>query len=366
MIDIDLIAGARPNFMKIAPIIHAIQNWNQLNDVKIKFRLIHTGQHYDKNMSGVFFEELNIPEPDINLNAGSGTQAEQTAQIMLGYESLLMSEKAKLCLVVGDVTSTLACSIVAKKQHLKLAHVESGLRSNDRTMPEEINRLVTDSISDLFFTTTNQASDILLKEGVSSESIFLVGNTMIDTLIANLPKLRKPNDLEHIQLPTNNYILVTLHRPSNVDIPEKLVSILDVIAANTENLPLVFPIHPRTQKVLDSVGYNNNRFIYTKPLPYQEFMFLVKHCKAVITDSGGVTEETTFLGKPCLTLRNSTERPETVLIGTNILVGDDPQALIKPLFELMNNRWKKGAIPEMWDGNAAKRIVEVIARYISK
>lgn len=365
MIDIDLIAGARPNFMKIAPIIHAIHNWNQHNGINIKYRLIHTGQHYDKNMSDVFFEELNIPTPDVNLNAGSGTQAEQTAQIMLGYESLLLSEKSKICLVVGDVTSTLACSIVAKKQQVMLVHVEAGLRSYDRTMPEEINRVVTDSITDLFFTTTQEATDILLNEGVNKDAIFLVGNTMIDTLIANLPKLREPKDLANAELASNKFILVTLHRPSNVDAPDKLINILNVIAANTQNLPLVFPIHPRTKKVLDAVGYHNNRFIYTQPLPYQEFMYLVKNCKAVITDSGGVTEETTVLGKPCLTLRTTTERPETVTIGTNVLVGDNPHALIAPLFDLMNNMWKQGDIPNMWDGNASNRIVNILVKFIA-
>lgn len=360
MIDIDLIAGARPNFMKIAPIIHAIQAWNINSTKKIHYRLIHTGQHYDKNMSDVFFEELNIPKPTINLNVGSGTQAEQTAQIMLGYEALLLSQKSKICLVVGDVTSTLACSIVAKKLNIKLAHVEAGLRSRDRTMPEEINRLVTDSITDIFFTTTEQASEILISEGVSSKAIHHVGNTMIDTLLVNIDKLRMPECLIKEKAVNGNYILVTLHRPSNVDDSKKLIKILDVISQNTKDINLIFPTHPRTQKVLLVSGYNNPKFIYTSPLPYQEFMYLVQNCKAVITDSGGVTEETTVLGKPCLTLRTTTERPETITIGTNMLVGDNPDALISPLNDLLNNKWKKGSIPKLWDGKAAYRIIQTL------
>lgn len=362
MIDIDLIAGARPNFMKIAPIIHAIHNWNKNNERQISFRLVHTGQHYDKNMSDVFFEELNIPKPDANLNAGSGSQAEQTSQIMLSYEALLNKEKPKICLVVGDVTSTLACSIVAKKMNIKLAHVEAGLRSNDRTMPEEINRLVTDSITDIFLTTTADASNKLMNEGIKSSSIHFVGNTMIDTLLANIQKLRKPSSLPPNLALDNDYILITLHRPSNVDDGDKLVNILDVVTHHTKDIPIIFPIHPRTEKVLANKEYKNSKFVYTKPLPYQEFMYLVKHCKAIITDSGGVTEEATVLGRPCLTLRNSTERPETVSIGTNMLIGDNPEALIPHLKELLNGKWKEGKIPELWDGNAANRIIEVIAK----
>jgi len=365
MIDVDLIVGARPNFIKIAPIIHAIDKYNSGASRMLNYRFIHTGQHYDKNLSDVFFKELQIPEPAINLQAGSGTQAQQTAQIMLGYESLLITKPAKWCLVVGDVTSTLACAIVAKKQQMQLAHIEAGLRSGDRNMPEEINRLVTDSITDLFFTTTPKASQILISEGVAKEKIHFTGNTMIDTLLANIYNLKAPYLISQDNIKENKFILVTLHRPSNVDNVNKLIQILEVIAANTQNLPIIFPIHPRTKKVLEQSGYNNMRFKYTEPLPYLEFMYLVKNCMMVITDSGGITEETTVLGKPCLTLRNTTERPETVTIGTNELVGDNPVGLVQPIHHILNGNWKKGTIPELWDGKAAERIIAVLVKKLS-
>jgi UDP-N-acetylglucosamine 2-epimerase (non-hydrolysing) len=356
MIEIDLIAGARPNFMKIAPIVHEIEIYNKKNFNQIKYRIIHTGQHYDRNMSEVFFEELNIPKPHVNLKAGSGTQAEQTSQIMLGYEKLLIQNPSKICIVVGDVTSTLACSIVAKKYGLLLLHVEAGLRSYDRKMPEEINRLVTDSITDYFFTTSSSATNILINEGVNKNKIFEVGNTMIDTLIANEDRYRKPEFVENKDF-SNGFILITLHRPSNVDHPKNLIKILETIASNTGDIPIIFPIHPRTNKILNTINFKSEKYIYSHPLPYLEFMYLVKNCKAIITDSGGITEEATVLGVPCLTLRSSTERPETVNIGTNVLVGDNPDNLVAYLNTLLNGNWKKGQIPELWDGKTGARIV---------
>jgi len=356
---IDLIAGARPNFIKISPIIDAISE-AQSKGVNIQFRLIHTGQHYDKNMSDSFFEQLNIPNPDVNLGAGGGSQSEQTSAIMLGYEKLLQSNKPDLCLVVGDVTSTMACSIVAQKLQVPVAHVEAGIRSGDWSMPEEINRLVTDSITNYFFTTTKEASSNLLNNGVSQEKIFWVGNTMIDTLLKHKNRFTKPKIWYDLNLQEYKYIVMTLHRPGNVDEETKLKSLISEIIKNSRNLPLIFPIHPRTAKILQNIGIFHERLHIIDPLSYLEFNFLVKNAKAVITDSGGITEETTVLGIPCITLRDNTERPETVSIGTNELIGTDPNA-IKPAMEILfSGNWKKGRIPELWDGNTAKRIVSIL------
>jgi len=358
---IDLIAGARPNFMKIAPIIHALIANNNLI-----FRLIHTGQHYDKNMSRVFFEELEIPDPDINLLAGGGTQAEQTAAIMIGYEKVLLEKKSDLCLVVGDVTSTMACAIVAQKMCIPVAHVEAGIRSGDWTMPEEINRMVTDSITNYFFTTSDIANENLKKTGVSSENIFFVGNTMIDTLLKNRPKFIQPAIWNQLNLKEKNFIVITLHRPANVDEETNLKVLIEEIVANTNELPLIFPVHPRTLKILNHTGVSHPRLHLIEPLGYLEFNFLVEHSKAVITDSGGITEETTVMGIPCITLRDNTERPETITIGTNELIGTDPKA-IKPAMELLfSGKWKKGGIPELWDGHAAVRIVSCISKLFIK
>ena len=358
---IDLIAGARPNFMKIAPIIDAIYKVQKVGE-KISFRLIHTGQHYDKNMSDSFFEQLGIPQPDSNLGAGGGTQAEQTALIMLGYEKLLLSERSDLCLVVGDVTSTMACSIVAQKLHIPVAHVEAGIRSNDWTMPEEINRLVTDSITNYFFTTTQEASQNLIISGVNENKIHWVGNTMIDTLLKHRPKFMKPTIWNELNLTKDGYLVMTLHRPSNVDEEDKLKLLMDEIIKHSNNLPLVFPVHPRTAKILQSMGIKHNRLHTIEPLSYLEFNFLVENSKAVITDSGGITEETTVMGIPCMTLRDNTERPETVTMGTNELIGTDPRA-IKPAMEMLfSGNWKKGTIPEKWDGKTAERIVSILTK----
>ncbi len=359
---ITLIAGARPNFMKIAPIIHAIIDAKQNNGVQIDYRLIHTGQHYDKKMSGDFFTELEIPEPHANLESGGGSQAEQTANIMVRFEKELLENPTDLVLVVGDVTSTMACAIVAQKLHTKVAHVEAGIRSNDWTMPEEINRLVTDSITNYFFTTSNVANQNLLQNGVKKENIFFVGNTMIDTLLKQRPRFRKPAIWDELKLQDKNYIMMTLHRPSNVDEESKLKELLDEIINNTQDLPLIFPVHPRTAKILQNLGVNNQRLHFTEPMSYLEFNYLVERAKAVVTDSGGITEETTVLGVPCMTLRDNTERPETVTEGTNELIGTNPKAIQPSMEKLFSGNWKKGEIPELWDGNTAKRIIDIITQ----
>ncbi|NQU86583.1 MAG: UDP-N-acetylglucosamine 2-epimerase (non-hydrolyzing) [Mariniphaga sp.] len=360
---IDLIAGARPNFMKIAPIIDAIRI-AQSNGKDISFRLIHTGQHYDRNMSGNFFEELEIPKPDVNLGAGGGTQAEQTAAIMIGYEKLLQQGKSDLCLVVGDVTSTMACAITAQKLHVKVAHVEGGIRSGDWTMPEEINRMVTDSITNYFFTTTNTADKNLLKSGISPDCIFRVGNTMIDTLLKQRSRFQMPWIWNELKLEKSKYIVMTLHRPANVDEESKLKELLEEIISSSHGLPIIFPVHPRTAKKIESLLKANSQqpiasnLHMIEPLGYLEFNFLVENSKAVITDSGGITEETTVMGIPCITLRDNTERPETITIGTNELIGTDPKAIKPTMEKLFSGKWKKGSIPELWDGKTAERIVE--------
>jgi len=356
---ISLVAGARPNFMKIAPIIKAIFI-AQKEGYDIHFRLIHTGQHYDKNMSEDFFVQLGIPQPDANLGAGGGSQAEQTGAIMIGFEKELLQFRPDLVLVVGDVTSTLACTIAAKKLNIDVAHVEAGIRSGDMTMPEEINRIVTDSICDHFFTTSEFANFNLKNSGIASSRIHFVGNTMIDTLYENMDRIRRPEIWEKQQLVGKKYFLVTLHRPANVDDPQNLCNLLDVILTQANGYPVIFPIHPRTQKNLEKKYLSLPGLIICDPMGYLEFIYLVKHAKAVITDSGGITEETTVLNVPCLTLRNSTERPETVDTGTNELVGTDPYSLIPYMRSVINNNWKKSAIPTLWDGNTSKRIIKKI------
>jgi UDP-N-acetylglucosamine 2-epimerase (non-hydrolysing) len=359
---IDLIAGARPNFMKIAPIIDSIHK-AQLQGKDISYRLVHTGQHYDKNMSGNFFEQLGIPEPNVNLGAGGGTQAEQTAAIMVGYEKLLMEELTDLCLVVGDVTSTMACAISAQKLHVKVAHVEGGIRSGDWTMPEEINRMVTDSISNYFFTTTEIANNSLERIGISNDRIFWVGNTMIDTLIKHRPHFKKPAVWDEIGLKEGNYIVMTLHRPANVDEENKFKELLEEIINSSNGIPIIFPVHPRTAKIINAVLGDNaiaTNLHMIEPLGYLEFNYLVERSKAVITDSGGITEETTVMGIPCMTLRDNTERPETITMGTNELLGTDPKAIKPAMEQLFKGNWKKGSIPELWDGKTADRIVEIL------
>jgi UDP-N-acetylglucosamine 2-epimerase (non-hydrolysing) len=323
---------------------------------------VHTGQHYDEKMSDTFFKQLNIPHPDANLGCGGGTQAEQTAAILIAFEQELTANPADLVLVVGDVTSTMACAIVAKKLNTDVAHVEAGIRSFDLTMPEEINRMVTDSITDLFFTTSTFANENLKKSGVSEDCIFFVGNVMIDTLMANKPKFTKPVFFDELNLKEKGYIVMTLHRPANVDQGEKLKKLIDEIVNNVEGIPVIFPIHPRTAKIFTDLGIKANNLFIVDPLGYHEFNYLVQNCKAVITDSGGITEETTVMGIPCLTLRDNTERPETIEIGTNMLIGTNP-ANIKPnLDKLISGEWKKGDIPPFWDGHAAERIVDQLIK----
>ena len=362
---IDIIAGARPNFIKIAPIVEAIEMQRKAG-VPVAYRLVHTGQHYDKNMSGDFFEQLGIPEPHHNLEAGSGTQAEQTGKIMIGYEKLLMQQPCDLCIVVGDVTSTMACSITAKKlNNIKVAHVEGGIRSGDWTMPEEINRLVTDAITDYFFTTSETANNNLRNAGIPAERIFFVGNTMIDTLYKQMPRFVKPAIWDEYGLREKEYIMMTLHRPANVDNKDNLKELITEIVNSAQCLPLIFPVHPRTAKMLETLGISYPNLKVIGPLGYLEFNYLVKNAKAVITDSGGITEEATVMGVPCMTLRDNTERPETCTVGTNELLGTNPKNIAPAFRTLFAGQWKKGSIPELWDGKTAARIVSYIAEIFS-
>ena len=441
---ITLIAGARPNFMKVAPIIKAIKAHNeglpvtgdglqvtgdglqvtgdglQVTGEGISYRLVHTGQHYDKNMSDTFFEELGIPAPDVNLGCGGGSQAEQTAAIMVAFEKELMEHPTDVVLVVGDVTSTMACSIVAKKLNTKVCHVEAGIRSWDLTMPEEINRMVTDSLADYMFTTSDVANRNLIRQGAElvtgyglqvtgdglsvtgyglqvtgdglsvtgdgvrvtgervQQRVWFVGNVMIDTLLANRARFRKPEVWDELGLKPQEFIVMTMHRPANVDEENHLRQMMEQIIDNVHGLPVIFPIHPRTAKMLRELlndrpqansmsateSLNDERFPnlhIVEPMGYLEFNYLVERAKAVVTDSGGITEETTVMGVPCITLRDNTERPETCTVGTNELIGTNPAAIKPALDKLFAGEWKKGAIPELWDGHAAERIISVLA-----
>lgn len=353
---VDLVAGARPNFMKIAPIIDAIRAAVS-GGAKLRFRLVHTGQHYDRAMSGRFFEELGLPDPDVNLGVGSGTAAGQTAAIMTRYEEVLLRERCDLCLVVGDVTSTLACSLTAQKLGVRVGHVEGGLRSGDWSMPEEINRLATDAISNYFFTTSEGAGENLRRSGVDDARIFFVGNTMIDTLLKHRPRFHAPRDVGGPALAPKAYLVLTLHRPANVDDPARLRAMVEAVVRGAEGRPVIFPVHPRTARALAATGISAPHLRVTAPLGYLEFNHLVEHALAVITDSGGVTEEATVLGVPCLTMRDTTERPETIELGTNELVGTDPSALPTHLARVYAGQWKRGSIPPRWDGRAGERIV---------
>lgn len=356
---IDIIAGARPNFMKVAPIIKSLKKTNKIN-----FRLIHTGQHYNPALSDSFFEQLEIPKPDHNLEVGSGTQAKQCGDIMVRYESLLLKKRSHACLVVGDVNSTMACAISAQKLGIPVAHVEAGIRSGDWSMPEEINRLVTDSITNWFFTTSEIANQNLLQAGVDSKNIFFVGNTMIDTLLHNINNLRPPKFWHELHLEEKSYFVVTLHRPTNVDKLSNLEKVLNKIARESKGLPIIFPVHPRTSKTLKEINLLSKNIHIVDPQPYFEFNYLVKNAKAVITDSGGITEETTILKVPCMTLRDNTERPETVTIGTNELIGSNPSSIKLAMDKIHEGKWKEGQVPEKWDGKAAERIVKYLETLI--
>ncbi len=356
---ITLIAGARPNFMKVAPIIKAIKRAEE-SGRDIHYRLVHTGQHYDRNMSDTFFEELSIPAPDVNLGCGGGSQAEQTAAIMVAFERYLLEHPTDLVLVVGDVTSTMACSIVAKKLNTKVAHVEAGIRSWDLTMPEEINRMVTDCLADFYFTTSEVANRNLRNSGVAEDRIYFVGNVMIDTLLQNKERFVKTMLYDDLGLREKQYVVLTLHRPANVDEAEKLKALMNEIVGNVKGEPIVFPIHPRTAKMFHDLGIQASNLHIVEPMGYLEFNYLVQHARAVVTDSGGITEETTVMGVPCITLRDNTERPETCTIGTNELIGTNPENIAPALNILYGGNWKKGAIPPLWDGHAAERIVQIL------
>ena len=360
------VVGARPNFMKIAPITSCMRESYNITPV-----LVHTGQHYDENLSKIFFDDLDLPKPDINLNVGSGSQAVQTAGIMINFEKLCESEKPDMVLVVGDVNSTLACSLVAAKLCIPVAHVEAGLRSRDRSMPEEINRIVTDAISDYLFTTSKDADANLLAEGIPRESIFFVGNVMVDTLLKHRDQAVKLNFLKNIncKIKEAGYALVTLHRQSNVDDRETLAKIVDAIEYIQNQLTVIFPVHPRTKKQLQKFGLDRGLatlkgLVLLEPLGYLDFLSVMSGARVVLTDSGGLQEETTVLGIPCLTIRENTERPVTVSMGTNQLVGTDCGRIISAVEKILKGNDIRGRIPELWDGRAAQRIVDIIGKQV--
>jgi UDP-N-acetylglucosamine 2-epimerase (non-hydrolysing) len=355
-----IVAGARPNFMKVAPLLRAFDEAGTADATVI---LVHTGQHYDAAMSDGFFRDLGIREPDVNLRVGSGRHAEQTARVMLAFEPVCLEKRPDWVIVVGDVNSTLACSLVAKKLNIAVAHVEAGLRSGDRSMPEEINRICTDAISDLLFTTDELANANLLREGIAAERIRFVGNTMIDTLIRHRERALATPLPDGVA--ERAYAVVTLHRPSNVDDPERLAKVLQALEAVAGRIPLVFPTHPRTQKNLERFDLANrlirtNALRVTPPMNYLQFIGLIARSRFVLTDSGGIQEETTFLGVPCLTMRSNTERPITCSVGTNVLVGSDPERIRSAAFAALDGPPGVGSIPEKWDGHTAERIVNVL------
>lgn len=349
------VVGARPNFMKVAP-VYAAAAARGIEQV-----LIHTGQHYDEKMSDVFFDELRLPRPDVNLNVGSGTHATQTAEVMMRIEPVLRETAPDWMLVYGDVNSTMASALVAVKLGIRVAHVEAGLRSRDRTMPEEINRLVTDSIASLLLTPSADGDSNLAAEGIPAERIRLVGNVMIDTLVRLLPVARERWPPLQERWSLDRFALVTLHRPSNVDDERKLVALLDTLGEISAELPVVFPIHPRTSESIRRAGFRlPENMIVIDPLGYLDFLALQERATVVITDSGGVQEETTYLGVPCLTMRANTERPVTITTGTNTLIGDDLALLRAQVREVIAGRGKRGAVPPLWDGRAAERIVDAV------
>ena len=349
---IDIIAGTRPNFIKIASILNVIK---QKQPSKLKCRIIHTGQHYDNNMSNSFFNQLDIPKPDVMLNVGSGSFAEQTSKIMINYEKVLNDKCSDFCIVVGDVTSTMACAIVAKNFGVKVAHIEAGLRSRDMSMPEEINRILTDSITDFYYTTLESANKNLVKNGIDDDKIIYVGNTMIDTLIRFKKEFIRPPILNTFE--SQKYFVLTLHRPSNVDDKLKINEIINAIIKNSRGLPIIFPVHPRTKLIIKDLDIKADDLILTDPLSYLEFNYCVKNSFCVVTDSGGVSEETSVMNIPCITLRNSTERPETITLGTNELAGDNTNKYAFLFKKLFSGNWKKSSKIPMWDGKAGERIL---------
>lgn len=350
------VVGARPNFMKMAPAFRALALCESIGQ-----NVVHTGQHYDANMSAVFFEQLGMPKPDVNLEVGSGSHATQVAQIMMKFEDLALRQRPDLVLVYGDVNSTVAAALVCAKLGIKIGHVEAGLRSFDREMPEEINRLVTDQLADLLFTPSLDGNVNLKHEGVAAEKVHFVGNLMIDTLVRLLDRAEKPI-IEGIN---GRYALVTLHRPSNVDEPAMLGQIVAALTEISRQLPIIFPIHPRTRRRIADAGLKaaeNSHLFLLEPLGYLEFLGLQREAQIVITDSGGIQEETTFLGMPCLTLRKNTERPITVDVGTNILVGQDMTRLKFEVDRVLTGEAKRGQIPPLWDGKAGERVAEIVAK----
>jgi len=363
-----LVAGARPNFMKIAPIVRALRaESREKSEKELSWMIVHTGQHYDYEMSQAFFDDLELPTPDFFLGAGSDSHAVQTAKIMVSFEKVCIDQRPDIVIVVGDVNSTLACSIVAKKLLIEVAHIEAGLRSFDLTMPEEINRIVADSISDYFFVTEKSAIENLVKQGKPKERIYFVGHVMIDNLFYQLKRLEgeKLSQFATYELKKDleNYVFLTLHRPSNVDSRETLLGIVEALNEISTEIPIIFPLHPRTKKMLDAFGIKlNKRVIFLEPLGFMESLFLWKDSVMVMTDSGGLQEETTALGVPCLTLRDNTERPITVEIGTNTLAGNKKQDILNYFWQIINNGKPGAAIPPKWDGKSAKRIVDVLTR----
>jgi len=381
-----LVAGVRPNFMKIAPLIQSINRHNKSRAPSlpaIRYTLVHTGQHYDYEMSKVFFENLEIPEPDIYLGVGSGNHGEQTGKIMIEFERVLLEDRPDIVVVVGDVNSTVACALTAVKLHIPVAHVEAGLRSFDRTMPEEINRTVTDVLSDYLFSTCKEANENLVKEGISEEKIFLVGDVMIDTLLAHKEMAKRSSILERLHISSNSgeiidYCLLTLHRPSNVDNEKTFSEILRALQKISEQIPLIFPVHPRTKKQIGAFDlqgfFKNNPWSTACPLPpeiycidplsYLDFMNLMIHAKFVLTDSGCIQEETTVLNIPCLTLRDTTERPNTISKGTNTLVWNDTEKIIEQVTKIMMGQGKKRRCPQYCDGEASEKIIDILAQKI--
>ena len=390
-----LVAGARPNFMKIAPLIRAVHSYNEMNRGAISPLLVHTGQHYDVNMSGSFFKDLNLPKPDVYLGVGSGNHGEQTGKVLIEFEKVLLRERPNLVIVVGDVNSTLACSLAAVKLLIPVAHVEAGLRSFDRSMPEEINRILTDAISDYLFTPSPDGDENLLKEGIHAEKIFLVGDIMVDSLLFNLEKAKKTDVLKRLglkldQQPASNdqqssidnrqsvrpYALLTLHRPSNVDNKESLSRILGGLLQVSSKIPILFPAHPRTRKMINEFNLQsyfvdladnqlpitNNGIYLANPFGYLDFLNLMAHARMVLTDSGGIQEETTVLDIPCLTIRDTTERPITLSEGTNVLVKDDPQKIVEEVEKILSGQVRKSRCPGIWDGHTAERIVRILAK----
>lgn len=361
---IDLVVGARPNFMKAAPLLRELKKYPN----EFQPRLVHTGQHYDPKMSKLFFDDLGMEPPDVFLGVGSGTHAEQTARIMVEYEKSIIADRPDLIVVFGDVNSTMAAAIVAAKLWIKIAHVEAGLRSFDNQMPEEINRIVTDRLADYLFVTEESGLRNLQAEGVNSGRIFFTGNIMIDSLTASLEACKKSTVLNDLQLTPGNYVCMTLHRPSNVDNPARLRELLEMVFQIATQVPVVFPCHPRTKKEMGNLGMldklGSDKLKIVEPLGYLDFLRLQSSCKFVLTDSGGIQEETTYLKVPCITMRETTERPITVDVGSNILTGPHPTKVLEAVKQILDGKAKKGRIPDLWDGRTAERIREILARVL--